>query len=167
MKLDWSLGVVDLDALDAKITRFEDSDWRKLRFLNVHHPFIYPPEAPLQKTTEKGPEGLKRLADGNCDGVLSGHVHIPFIVKREPGGSELLSISAGTLSTRRRGNNPSFNHIEITPDELVITMIEFDGSGFIRSEKFRKNRQELSAWRRNGFEQMRKDATLLNTQSSS
>lgn len=87
MKLDWSVGVVNLEDLHVKIARFQQSDWGKLRFLNVHHPFVYPAESPLQKETDNGPEGLKHLADGNCDAVLSGHVHIPFVVEREPGGS--------------------------------------------------------------------------------
>ncbi|WP_298914436.1 metallophosphoesterase [uncultured Algimonas sp.] len=164
MKLDWSVGVVDLDELDAKIADFNTSDWQKLRFLNVHHPFIYPPESPLQKETDNGPEGLKRLADGNCDVVLSGHVHVPFVVEREPGGSELLSISSGTLSTRRRDNNPAFNHIQVDDDEIVVTMVEFTGEEYLRSEKFRKNRRDLSAWRRDGYTQMRKDGKVLATQ---
>lgn len=165
MKLDWSLGMVNLDDLDARIARFEQGDWAKLRFLNVHHPFVYPPESPLQKATDKGPEGLKRLADGNCDAVLSGHVHIPFVVEREPGGSELLSISAGTLSTRQRGNRPSFNHIQVDVDEIIITMIEFTGEEYIRSETFRKQRRDLSAWRRDGYQMMRKNAAVLKTQA--
>jgi 3',5'-cyclic AMP phosphodiesterase CpdA len=164
MKMDWSLGVVNMDELDQKISRFSQSEWGKLRLLNVHHPFIYPPESPLQKDTKNGPAGLKRLADGHCDAVLSGHVHIPFVVEREPGGSELLSISAGTLSTRRRGNNPSFNHIQIDADEISLTMIEFTGEDYVQSETFRKTRRELSAWRRDGYVAMRKDAAVLNTQ---
>jgi 3',5'-cyclic AMP phosphodiesterase CpdA len=164
MKLDWSLGVVNMDELDQKIARFSESNWDKLRLLNVHHPFIYPPEAPLQKDTKNGAAGLQRLADGQCDAVLSGHVHVPFVVEREPGGSELLSISAGTLSTRRRGNNPSFNHIQIDADEIVLTMIEFSGDAYVRSESFRKKRSELTARRRKDHVAMRKDAAVLNTQ---
>ena len=166
MKLDWSVGVVNLDDLEKRIARFQQSDPDKLRFLNVHHPFVYPPESPLQKETDNGPEGLRRLADGNCDGVLSGHVHIPFVVEREPGGSELLSISAGTLSTRRRDNDPAFNHIKVTDDELAITMVTFDGTQFLDSEMFRKPRRELSQWRRDGYTAMRKDAAVLDTQAS-
>lgn len=164
MKLDWSVGVVNMEELDAKIARFRESDWNKLRFLNVHHPFIYPPESPLQKTTDNGPEGLERLADRHCDAVLSGHVHVPFVVERAPGGSELLSISSGTLSTRRRNNNPAFNHISIDADEVVVTMVEFTGEDYLRSEAFRKKRNELSAWRSDGYKRMRKDAKVMATQ---
>lgn len=164
MKLDWSLGVVDLDDLDSTIDRFQDHDWSKLRLLNVHHPFIYPAEAPLQKTTKNGPDGLVRLADGNCDMVLSGHIHVPFVVEREPGNSQLLSVSSGTLSTRRRDNNPAFNHIEVSENEIVITMVEFSDDAYVRSEVFRKNRSELSDWRRNGYKAMREDAKVLPTQ---
>ena len=164
MKLDWSVGVVNLEDLEARIDRFRDSDPHKLRFLNVHHPFVYPPEAPLQKTTDNGPEGLKRLSDGNCDAVLSGHVHIPFVVEREPGGSEILSVSAGTLSTRRRGNDAAFNHIVVDDHDMAIRMVSFEGGAFIDSEMFRKPRFELSQWRRDGFKAMTKDTVVLDTQ---
>lgn len=147
MGLDWSLGVVDLPELDRKIADFQSRPPDKLRFLNVHHPFVYPPEAPLQKTTRNGPEALRRLADGQCDGVLSGHVHIPFVVEREPGGSDLLSISAGTLSTRRRGNPAAFNHIAIDAEEIAITMIAFEDDEYMGTEIFRKSRASLSKWR--------------------
>ena len=96
--------------------------------------------------------------------VLSGHIHGPFVVEREPGNSQRLSVSSGPLSTRRRENNPAFNHIAIDDDDVVITMIEFDGDGFRRSEAFRKRRSDLSAWRRDGYKTMRKDAKILDTQ---
>ncbi len=163
MKLDWSVGVVDMDELEQIITRFHQAGPDRLRFLNVHHPFVYPPEAPLQKETDNGPEALARLADANCDAVLSGHVHIPFVVEREPGGSELLSVSAGTLSTRRRGNDAAFNHIVVDADEIAIRMVSFDGTEFLDSEMFRKRRDELSEWRR-GAGAMRKEAVVLDTQ---
>ena len=163
MKLDWSVGVVNLEELDQVITRFQQADPNKLRLLNVHHPFVYPPEAPLQKETDNGPEALRRLSDGHCDAVLSGHVHMPFVVEREPGGSELLSVSAGTLSTRRRGNNAAFNHITVDEYEIAIRMVSFDDGEFVDSEMFRKRRDELSEWRR-GAGAMRKDAKVLDTQ---
>lgn len=166
MKLDWSLGVVDLEALKDRMDRFHASDWRKLRFLNVHHPFLYPPESPLQKETQNGLKGLTYLSNHECDAVLSGHVHIPFVVDRQPGGSELLSISAGTLSTRRRGNHPSFNHIEVTDTDLVLTMVEFDAGELIRTEKFRKPRHELSKWRQDEHRKLRKDVQALDTRQT-
>lgn len=161
---DWSLGIVDLTRLDECIEEFQSRDARKLRFLNVHHPFIYPPESPLQKTTKKGPEGLQRLADGQCDAVLSGHIHVPFVIERQPGHSRLLSISSGTLSTRRRDNHPAFNHIQVDEEEVVLTMIEFSGDKFIRSEKFRERREALLARRNPSGATQRHDAAVLNTQ---
>ena len=165
MKLDWSTGVVDLDALDEIIADMRARPANKLRFLNVHHPFIYPPEAPLQKETVNGPEGLVRLADGNVDAVLSGHIHVPFVVERRPGDSEMLSVSAGTLSTRRRGNDAAFNHIVVDDTDMAIRMVSFDGAEFLESETFRKPKHELSQWRRDAYTAMRTDAKVLDTQS--
>ena len=76
----------------------------------------------------------------------------------------MLSISAGTLSTRRRGNDAAFNHIVIDPDELIIRMVSFDGAQYVDSEIFRKPRRELNAWRRDGDIDLRKNAKVLDTQ---
>lgn len=163
-KLDWSVGAVDLEELDQRIETFQATDPEKVRFLNVHHPFIYPPEAPLQKTTQNGPEGLKRLSNGGCDVVLSGHIHVPFVIERQPGPKDLLSVSAGTLSTRRRNNHPAFNHIMVDEDDITITMIEFDGDGYIDSHRFTTSRQRLKAPRRAQDQTVRKRADVVATQ---
>lgn len=163
-KLDWSVGVVDLGDLDQRIEDFAKTDSDKLRLLNVHHPFIYPPESPLQKTTKNGPEGLDRLSAAGCDMVLSGHIHVPFAIERQPGSGTLLSISAGTLSTRRRNNHPAFNHIEVTDEEITITMIEFDGEGFVDAARFRASRESLQSRRSGGAKDVRKRAKVLATQ---
>ena len=162
--LDWSLGVVDLDALNDRMADFSASDSGKLCLLNVHHPFIYPPESPLQKKTKNGPEGLKRLSEGRCDMILSGHIHVPFAIERQPGAGTLFSISAGTLSTRRRNNHPAFNHIEVTDEAIVITMIEFDGEGFVDAARFRASRGDLRALAPPQGEEIRQRAKILATQ---
>lgn len=164
MSLDWSLGVIGLEDLDQRIEDFSKADPEKLRLLNVHHPFLYPPESPLQKTTRNGPEGLTRLSDAGCDMILSGHIHVPFAIERQPGSGTLLSISAGTLSTRRRKNHPAFNHIEVTDEAVVITMIEFDGEGFVDAERFRASRQSLRAPKGPSTEKTRQRGKVLATQ---
>jgi 3',5'-cyclic AMP phosphodiesterase CpdA len=164
-KLDWSVGVVDLKQLKKIQDRFDATAPRKVRFLNVHHPFIYPPEAPLQKRTKNGPDALRQLATDGCDAVLSGHIHVPFVVERQPQGYPLLSISAGTLSTRRRDNNPAFNHIDVTDDALIVTMVEFTGQTFVRSETFRAPRHALRKVNP-GRPELRSEAHVLNTQDA-
>ena len=137
-KLDWSVGAVNLDELDALIARFKREAPGRLHFLACHHPLVYPPESPLDKETDNGPEALERLSDANCDAVLTGHIHIPFVKDREPGETGLLSIGAGTLSTRRRGVDSSLNHIEVDGDGLRVTAVDFTDGSFSRRATWKK-----------------------------
>ena len=144
-KLDWSTGVVDLEALAELIGQFEAGNAAgKLSLLALHHPLVYPPESPLDKTTKNGPEALRMLSDANCDAVLTGHIHIPFVKDREPGQTGLLSIGAGTLSTRRRGVSPSFNHIEVDAEGMRVTAVDFEGGELRRRASWSKGREAFA-----------------------
>ncbi|WP_409433274.1 metallophosphoesterase family protein [Litorimonas sp. RW-G-Af-16] len=142
-KLDWSLGVVDLSDLAAKVSHLKAKNPSVLKMIAVHHPLIYPPVSPLIKETKRGEAAVKLLSDANIDGVLSGHVHAPFVVEREPGQTELLSIGSGTLSTRQRGKPASFNHIEIDSRDIRVTAINWTGDKFERAEAWTKSRVDL------------------------
>lgn len=142
-KLDWSLGVVDLDILDKKIQDLHAADSGCLKMIAVHHPFIYPNISPLDKETENGPEGVKRLSDSNIDAILSGHIHTPFFVDRDPGRTNIMSIGSGTLSTRKRGVPASFNHIQIDEETLSVTAIDWVDGRFIPAKPWIKFRSEL------------------------
>ena len=143
-KLDWSVGVVNLGELDALLARFDRDAAGRLHFLACHHPMVYPPEAPLDKETQNGPEALRRLSDARADAVLSGHIHVPFVKDREPGQTGLLSIGAGTLSVRRRGYEPSFNLVEVAPDEVRVTAVEVVRGVFQRGAVWRKPREAFA-----------------------
>ena len=137
-KLDWSVGVIDLGELESLIARFKRDAPDRLHMLACHHPLIYPPESPLDKTTANGPEALRRLSESDCDGVLTGHIHIPFVKDREPGASGLLSVGAGTLSTRRRGVAPSFNHIVVDAEGFHVTAVDFEEGALRRRARWSK-----------------------------
>jgi len=143
-KLDWSLGVVDMDVLDEKIKTLHSAEAGSLKMIAVHHPLIYPEISPLDKETKNGPEAIERLSNANIDAVLSGHIHTPFFVDREPGKTGIVSIGSGTLSTRRRGVPPSFNHIQIDEATLTVTAIDWIDGTFIAAKPWVKSRRELS-----------------------
>lgn len=143
-KLDWSLGVVDMEKLDPKIQILHSAKAGTLKMIAVHHPFIYPDIWPLDITTKNGLEAIKRLSDANIDAVLSGHIHTPFFKDREPGQTGLLSIEAGTLSTRKRGVPASFNHIVINGEMLSVTPIDWIDGSFIPAKPWVKLHNELS-----------------------
>ncbi|GGL55062.1 metallophosphoesterase family protein [Wenxinia marina] len=85
----------------------------------MHHPLEHSPD--VDKQLMKGSrKALAALSDAGADIALSGHLHnasaAPF--EAAPG---LLFVQAGTgLSTRVRGEDNSFNVLDVTPTGAVI-----------------------------------------------
>lgn len=138
LKPDWSLGVVDIEALEALAKNMKSISAESLKFVIAHHPFLYPPSSPLQKKTKNGKQALKMLSEMNIDAVLSGHVHVPFMLKRQPDETEIMSIGAGTLSVRRREKPASFNHIHVDDKIMRITAIEWSDGEYKSREPVTK-----------------------------
>lgn len=147
VKADWSLGVVDMDELNAVVKQLKATSQRTVKMIAVHHPFIYPPSSPLQKETKHGIEALKQLSHSNIDAVLSGHVHAPFVLERQPDETEIMSLGAGTLSVRRRNKPASFNHIEIDSECIKVTEFFWDRSKFLTNKPWIKKIAELKSRR--------------------
>ncbi len=135
-KLDWSVGSVNLSKLGKDIADLHAPSAERLKMLAVHHPLIYPSISPLDKETRNGPAAIKMLCESKIDAVLSGHIHAPFVAGRKLGGSELLSIGSGTLSTRQRGKPASFNHILIDKDALRIKAYDWVSGKYVGQESW-------------------------------
>ena len=146
-KTDWSLGVVDMDELDMVINNLKATLPSTFKMIAVHHPLIYPPISPLQKETEKGAEALMRLSQLNIDAVLSGHVHAPFVLERQPDETEIMSIGSGTLSVRRRDKPASFNHLLVNSETIQVTEIFWQDGKFSTAERWIKKIAELKSRR--------------------
>lgn len=146
-KIDWSLGVVDMDSLDKTIDRLHATHPLTVKMIAVHHPFIYPSSSPLHKETKNGAKFLKRLSELNIDIVLSGHVHVPFMLERQPDETEIMSIGSGTLSVRRRDKPASFNHITIDSKTVSVTEIFWQDGKFSKAEPWTKRIADLKSRR--------------------
>ena len=146
-KTDWSLGVVDMEELELVMTQLKTAHPSSVKMIAVHHPLIYPPISPLQKETEHGPQALKRLSELNIDVVLSGHVHAPFTLERQPDETEIMSVGSGTLSVRRRNKPASFNHIMIDAGIIQVTEIFWQDGKFSTADPWVKNIAELKSRR--------------------
>ncbi len=144
-KLDWSLGVVDTTELEKVIGLLQGTGSSTVKMISVHHPFIYPKCSPLQKETENGPKALRRLSEANIDAVLSGHLHAPYALERQPDETEIMSIGAGTLSVRRRDCLSSFNHLYIDSDVIKLTAITWQDGKFKKSKPWIKSIAKLNS----------------------
>ena len=81
------------------------------------------------------------------DVVLTGHVHVPFAIERQPNETEVISIGAGTLSTRRRDKPASFNHISVDQKMIKVSAIDFTDGKFLTTETFSKRVDALNSRR--------------------
>ena len=117
------------------------------RILVTHHPLFALPvgDGPeLGKAIGKQELALDAIADAGVDLLLAGHNHrasthhAADLITRA--GSALV-IQAGTAtSTRLREMDQSFNLIEVAPDDVTVTVQEWDGSGFASCDAQRYRR---------------------------
>ncbi|NWG45913.1 MAG: metallophosphoesterase [Alphaproteobacteria bacterium] len=135
-RLDWSLGVVDLEDLDRLIADFGAAAGSRARIAVCHHPLIDPPNAPFSARTLRGPEGAASLAAAEVDLVLTGHMHVRFAEALPYGDRHTYAVGAGTaFSTRTREAPPGFNFIEVLDGELQVTAYEAHGSTYRQADR--------------------------------
>lgn len=123
-RLNWSKGKVSRGALDRTLALLAEVPDGKLVFIACHHPLVEPATR-ASAQTHNGAEALEALAAAGADAVLTGHVHDPFDIAHDVGGSVVRMIGAGTLSERTRTTPPSFNEIRVADgrfDVLLRTM---------------------------------------------
>jgi hypothetical protein len=94
---------------------------------------------------------MEKLATVNADLFLSGHLHISHVSHtvdryQVPGHSALI-VQASTVSTRGRGEQPSFNVLQMQRPDIVLSRHAWDdvAGGFVASEVGRYRHAE-SGW---------------------
>ena len=112
-----------------------------MRILVTHHPMFALPvgEGPeLGKAIGRQELALDAAADAGVDMLLAGHNHRASthdssdLVTRA--GSALV-IQAGTAtSVRLRGEEQSFNRIQIDGDDVAVTELNWDGNAFVEGQ---------------------------------
>lgn len=119
LRWPWSDGVVRRRKLDATLARLHAlRDDPRPKLVACHHPLL-PAEDARRNPTIRGDMAFAALAEAGASAVLSGHVHLPFDLMRARGNRPMRMIGAGTLSTRLRGAEPSYNVVTITADGTI------------------------------------------------
>ena len=127
---NWAEGVVDLEDLEKACQDSRAADG-PVRILVCHHPLRPPETAPISVSTIRGSRALRRLAESAFDLLLCGHVHVPFSSVYEEEGKRLVLVGAGTLSSRLRDHPPSFNRIDITPENVTVERHDILANGTV------------------------------------
>ncbi|MGH9156517.1 MAG: metallophosphoesterase family protein [Acidimicrobiales bacterium] len=101
-----------------------DADFRI--FVLHHHLVPVPGTGRERNTVWDAGDVLALLGDLNVDLVLSGHKHVPHVWLLD----HVLVVNSGTVSSHRlRGyTRPSYNVLEVTPDEVRVTL-KYPGTG--------------------------------------
>lgn len=121
LRWPWSDGVVTRKKLDAALGRLERlKDDPRPKLVACHHPLL-PKEDGRKNPTIRGEMAFAELAAAGADAVLTGHVHYPFDMERSRGNHAMRMIGAGTLSTRLRGAEPSYNVVRISAGGTIAT----------------------------------------------
>jgi 3',5'-cyclic AMP phosphodiesterase CpdA len=110
-----------------------------LRVVVTHHPFDVPPGVPVRRLVGRSAMAMTRLAEANVDLFLSGHLHISHVShavdRYELAGHSALIVQAGTVSTRGRGEQPSFNVLRLHRPDIELSRCSWDerSGSFTRS----------------------------------
>lgn len=122
-----------------------------IRVIVTHHPFDLPPGVEARRLLGRSAMAMARLAEANADLFLSGHLHISHVShavdRYDFAGHSAMIVQAGTVSTRSRGEQPSFNVLRMRRPEIVLSRHSWDDAtvGF-KSSPVGKYRHGARGW---------------------
>ena len=92
---------------------------------------------------------MAKLSTAGADLFLAGHLHVSHIghtaERYQIAGHSALVVQAGTVSTRSRGEQPSFNVLRIQRPEISVARMVWDQSagGFSETAESRYRHGEI------------------------
>ena len=123
-------GRISMRQVDRLIERLSNLPPALLRLIVTHHPFDLPPGVAERRLVGRNAIAMERLAAVNADLFLSGHLHITHVShvadRYTAGGHTGLIVQAGTVSTRSRGEAPSFNVLRMHRPEIELSRHSWD-----------------------------------------
>ncbi len=143
MRLNWSLGVVDLKELRIASEALGEAPADYARALVCHHPLVTPAGAPLTGRTHRGEVAGRLLTESGVDLVLTGHLHTPFVEALPFGDGLSWAVGSGSAMSRRlRGTPASFNAIIVEKDLIRVREFHAGGNRFEQAAEHTLARRE-------------------------
>lgn len=128
--LTWGEGRISEAQVDRVVGRLSQVPPSLLRIIVTHHPFDIPPGVEQKRLLGRSMMAMAKLAKANADLFLSGHLHISHVShaaeRYQLNGHSALIVQAGTVSTRSRGEQPSFNVLRMQRPEIVLERYAWD-----------------------------------------
>lgn len=123
-------GRINQRQVDRILERLAHLPASLLRVIVTHHPFDVPPGVHERRLLGRSAMAMAQLAAANADLYLSGHLHISHVSRTvdryHAEGRSALIVQAGTVSTRSRGEQPSFNVLKMQRPDIELARYAWD-----------------------------------------
>lgn len=120
----WGEGRINAGQVDEIVGHLSGAPPDLIRVVVTHHPFDLPEGVHEKRLLGRAVMAMGKLAGAGADLFLAGHLHISHIghtaERYNIEGHSALVVQAGTVSTRSRGEQPSFNVLRIERPSISV-----------------------------------------------
>jgi 3',5'-cyclic AMP phosphodiesterase CpdA len=122
--LTWGEGRINVRQVNGVLSQLASAPAGVIRIVVTHHPFDLPTGVAEGRLLGRAKIAMEHLARAGADLFLAGHLHISHIghtaERYRIAGHSALVVQAGTVSTRSRGEEPSFNVLRIDRPRIAV-----------------------------------------------
>ena len=120
----WGEGRINAAQVEEIVRHLAGVPRELIRIVVTHHPFDLPEGVKETRLLGRAVMAMERLSAAGADLFLAGHLHISHIghtaERYNIAGHSALVVQAGTVSTRSRGEQPSFNVVRIQRPRISV-----------------------------------------------
>jgi 3',5'-cyclic AMP phosphodiesterase CpdA len=128
-------GRINEDQVDGIVGHLSGAPRERIRIVVTHHPFDLPEGVREERLLGRAAMAMEKLSAAGADLFLAGHLHISHIghtaERYKIGGHSALVVQAGTVSTRSRGEQPSFNVLRIERPRISVERFVWDPAAHV------------------------------------
>jgi 3',5'-cyclic AMP phosphodiesterase CpdA len=126
----WGEGRINLAQVQQVVAELEPAPKALIRIVVTHHPFDLPDGVKEKRLVGRAVMAMEKLSAAGADLFLAGHLHISHIghtaERYNIAGHSSLVVQAGTVSTRSRGEQPSFNVLRVARPMVSVERMVWD-----------------------------------------
>lgn len=128
----WGEGRINEAQVDEVVAQLSGVSRDLIRIVVTHHPFDLPEGVNEARLLGRAAMAMAKLSAAGANLFLAGHLHVSHIghtaERYQIAGHSALVVQAGTVSTRSRGEQPSFNVLRIERPQIAVERLVWDES---------------------------------------